>query len=117
MVNEWKGFAVGEKRVEESEDSVAEKRWVRRSKTAIWWISLWMWGTSEGVARRMRVKIGWPTGAVSGRPVAGSGAGAGGGGGAAAAIGWGRGVLVTVLHVFEIFCGEWRKCVLRDRRY
>lgn len=30
------------KRVEESEDSVAEKRWVSLSKTAIWWMSLWI---------------------------------------------------------------------------
>lgn len=79
-VKDWKGGEV--KRVEEREDSVAEKRWVRRSKTAIWWMSLWMWGTSEGVARRMRVKRG----VVSGRDVAGSGAGVGAGGGAAAAI-------------------------------
>jgi len=83
MVKERKGWAAGEKRVAAREDSVAEKRWVRRSKTAIWWISLWMWGTSEGVARRMRVKRG----VVSGNDVAGSGAGVGAGGGAAAAIG------------------------------
>jgi len=56
MVKDWKGWTVGEKRVADREDSVAEKRWVRRSKTAIWWMSLWMWGISEGVARRMRVK-------------------------------------------------------------
>lgn len=89
MVKEWKGCVavdVEGKRVVEREDSVAEKRWVRRSKTAIWWISLWMWGTSDGVARRMRVKTGWPSGVDSGSVVSGSGAGVGGGGGAAAAI-------------------------------
>jgi len=31
MVKEWKGWTVGEKRVADREDSVAEKRWVRRS--------------------------------------------------------------------------------------
>lgn len=72
------------KRVEERFDSVAEKRWVRRSKTAIWWMSLWMKGTSRGVARRMREKIGWPMGEVCGT-MFGSGAAVGGGGGAAAA--------------------------------
>lgn len=66
MVKEWKGWTVGEKRVADREDSVAEKRWVRRSKTAIWWMSLWMWGISEGVARRIRVKSWWPDGVVSG---------------------------------------------------
>ncbi|PPD97319.1 hypothetical protein GOBAR_DD05664 [Gossypium barbadense] len=71
------------------EDSVAEQRWDSRSKTAIWWISLWMKGTSEGVARRILVKTGWPIGVVSGAAMEGSGAADGGGGGAAAAIGFG----------------------------
>jgi len=66
MVKEWKGWAVEEKRVADRENSVAEKRWVRRSKTAIWWMSLWMWGMSEGAARRMRVKRRWPNGVVLG---------------------------------------------------
>lgn len=87
IVNEWKG---GErKRLEDREDSVAEQRWDSRSKTAIWWISLWMKGTSEGVARRILVKTGWPIGVVSGAAMEGSGAADGGGGGAAAAIGFG----------------------------
>lgn len=43
---------------------------------------------SSGVARRILVKRGWPTGVESdsGRPVGAEGAGVGGGGGAAAAI-------------------------------
>lgn len=62
-VNEWKGGeGLLSKMVEEREDSVAEKRWVRRSKTAIWWMSLWMWGTSDLAARRILTKSGWPTG-------------------------------------------------------
>lgn len=80
-MKDWKGGEV--KRVEERDASVAAKRSVRRSKTAIWWMSLWMWGTSDGVARRTRAKMGWPVGVGSGSTVA---AGAGGGGGAAAAI-------------------------------
>ncbi|WZZ40169.1 hypothetical protein YC2023_036428 [Brassica napus] len=48
-------------------------------------MSLWMKGTSRGVARRMREKTGWPMGEVSGT-MFGSGAAVGGGGGAAAAI-------------------------------
>lgn len=74
------------KRVAAREDSVAEKRWVSFSKTAIWWISLCMWGTSAGVARRMREKSGWLRESVSSSVIDGSGTGAGGGGGAAAAI-------------------------------
>lgn len=35
-----KGLLGSSKRVAEREASVAEKRWVRRSKTAIWWMSL-----------------------------------------------------------------------------
>lgn len=58
---------------------------MRRSNTAIWWISLWMNGTSDGVARRIREKIGWPIGEDCGT-MFGSGAAVGGGGGAAAAI-------------------------------
>lgn len=38
MVKDWKGGEL--KRVAERDASVAEKRWVRRSKTAIWWMSL-----------------------------------------------------------------------------
>ncbi len=56
MVEDWKGGEV--KRVEEREASVAEKMSVRRSKMAIWWMSLWMCGTSDGVARRTRTKSG-----------------------------------------------------------
>lgn len=61
-VKEWKGVGgfVAElgKSVAEREDSVVAKRWVRRSKTAIWWMSLWMYGTSVTVARRIREKSG-----------------------------------------------------------
>lgn len=73
-VKEWKGGgAVEGKRVVAREASVVEKRWVRRSKTAIWWISLWMKGTSVMVARRMRAKSGW----VEGRGMIGVGVGDG----------------------------------------
>lgn len=103
-VKEWKGGEMN--KVEEREASVAEKRCVRRSKTAIWWMSLWRWGTSEGVARRIRENRGWPTGveSESGRPVGGDGAGAGGGGGAAAAI------LVSAL--LEVRLSREAECVL-----
>lgn len=57
-MDEWKGWTLGEKSAEESEDSVPTKRWVKCSKTANWYVILRMWGTSEGVARRMRVNIG-----------------------------------------------------------
>lgn len=40
IVKDWNGGEV--KRVEDSDDSVAEHMWVSRSKTAIWWMSLWM---------------------------------------------------------------------------
>ena len=56
MVEVWKGGEL--KRVEEREASVAEKRWVMRSKMASWWMSLWMCGTSDEVARRTRAKSG-----------------------------------------------------------
>lgn len=80
-MKEEKGGGVGEgKRVEERDSGVAEKRWVRRSKTAIWWMREWMWGTSEGIARRMRMKSG--AGGWVGVTV---GVGVGSGGGAAAA--------------------------------
>lgn len=52
------GGLVEGKRVEEREASVAEHWSERRSYTAIWWMSLWIWGTSELVARRMREKSG-----------------------------------------------------------
>ncbi|KAG5558102.1 hypothetical protein RHGRI_008123 [Rhododendron griersonianum] len=40
MVKEWKeGEGLLLKRMEEREDSVAEKRWVKRLKTSIWWMS------------------------------------------------------------------------------
>ncbi|KAJ0493191.1 hypothetical protein HanIR_Chr12g0583361 [Helianthus annuus] len=56
-VNDSKGLLLVNK-VAERLASVAEHSWVRRSKTAIWWIILWMTGTSGLVARRMRVKSG-----------------------------------------------------------
>lgn len=90
-VKEWKGGgAVEGKRVSEREDSVVEKRWVRCSNTAIWWMSLWMCGTSDLVASRIRANIGCPIGPSSGSVVLGTGAGDGGGGGAAAAISTGK---------------------------
>ncbi len=51
---------------------MAEKRWVRRSKMAIWWMS-------NRVARRTRAKSGWPVGVGSGSVVA-VGVGSSGGG-------------------------------------
>ncbi|CAK9156475.1 unnamed protein product, partial [Ilex paraguariensis] len=86
MVKEWKGMVVGLNRVVEREASVAEQRWERRSKAASWCMSLWMWGMSEFVARRIRAKSGWPSGWSPGSVRLGSGVEAGGGGGAAAAI-------------------------------
>lgn len=90
-MKEEKGVGGGEgKRVVAREVSVAEKRWVRRSKTAIWWMSLWMKGTSKIVARRMREKIGLPevvsSSSLSGWRILEVGGSDGGGGGAAAAI-------------------------------
>jgi hypothetical protein len=42
MVTDWKGGEMKRvERMEEREASLVEKRWVRRSETAIWWISLW----------------------------------------------------------------------------
>ena len=83
-VKDWKGGVL--KRLDEREDSVAEKRWGRRSKTASWYMSLWRGRTSDGLAIRILAKIGFPTGPVSGNVVGGMGVGVGGGGGAAAAI-------------------------------
>jgi hypothetical protein len=58
MVKDWKGGEV--KRVEEREASGVEKSWVRRSKMAIWWINLWMRGTSDALPRCTRANtIGW----------------------------------------------------------
>ncbi|KAA8539295.1 hypothetical protein F0562_025987 [Nyssa sinensis] len=51
---------------------------------ANWWMSLWMCGASDLVARRILGKIGLQIGRSSGNAVLGMGAG--GGGGAAAAI-------------------------------
>lgn len=84
MVKEVKGAEL--KRVEEREASVAEQRWARRSKTARRWMSLWIWGTSAGVARRIREKTGLSRQEESCKAREGSGAADGGGGGAAAAI-------------------------------
>ena len=84
-VTDWKGGEL--KRVDEREDSVAENMWARRSKTASWYMSLWRWGTSEGLAIRILAKIGFPTGPDSGNAVGATGVGVGGGGGSAAAIG------------------------------
>ena len=97
-VKDWKGGEV--KSEEEREASVAEKRWVRRSKTAIWWMSLWMWGMSDGVARRTREKSGWPVGVGFGSAVA-AGVGAGGGA-AAAAIGFCANVGLERVLVFTV---------------
>lgn len=101
MVKDWKGGEV--KRVEEREASVAMHWSERRSKTAIWWMSLWMWGTSVGWAKRILAKSGWPLGVEPwGTSLGASGAGLGGGGGAAAAI-VGFWVTLAVFSHFLIF--------------
>ncbi|CAL5363465.1 unnamed protein product [Camellia sinensis] len=88
-VKEWKGgegLGLLGKRVEDREDSVAEQWWPSRSKAARLWMSLWMWGMSDLVARRILVKSGWPIGWFSGKVVVGVGPGAGGGAAALAIL-------------------------------
>lgn len=83
-VNGGGGFGEG-KRVAAREASVAVHWRARRSKVASWWMSLWMWGTSKMVAKRMRAYNGCRIGAVSGIVFSGVVVGSGGGGGGAAA--------------------------------
>ena len=52
-VKEAKGAGCGVgKSVECRSSCVAAKRSVRSSNSAIWWMRLWMWGTSRASARR-----------------------------------------------------------------
>ncbi|KAL9273432.1 hypothetical protein AKJ16_DCAP25618 [Drosera capensis] len=86
-MGDFKEEEVNEEKGLEGKRVVARECWI-----AIWWMSLWMCGTSATVARRIRAKRmcggavvveGIRSGLGSG---VGVGGGGGGGGGAAAAI-------------------------------